>query len=484
MSRRRPNILFFFTDDQRFDTIRALGNSRIITPHLDALVAGGLTFTHAHIPGGTCGAVCMPSRAMLHTGRTLFRLQDSGSQIPAEHVTLGATLQAAGYHTIGCGKWHNERAGFNASFSDGDEILMGGQDDHWNVPVYHFDPTGLYEGRLPILDRVGHYVYAEQTRWRHGDHVNVGVHSSDMLGNAGVRYVEQYAGCDKPFFLYLSFLAPHDPRCMPRQYLDMYDGVEIPLPPNYMAGHPFDNGELFVRDEKLAGFPRRPEEIQGHIREYCAMITHLDAQLGRVLDALKRSGQYENTIIIFSGDNGLAVGQHGLMGKQSCYEHSVRVPLIFAGPGIPRDARTDALVYLLDIFPTLCALLDLPVPETVDGQSFADVVREPAGRQARDALYLAYRDCMRGVKDRQHKLVEYVVEGQHTMSQLFDLENDPWERRNLAGRRDTAQIEQRLRKELLRFRTAWEDEQTELGRTFWTAFDAQPSATLLGQFRE
>ena len=111
---KKPNILFFFTDDQRFDTIRALGNSDVQTPTMDQLVAEGTTFTHAHIPGGTSGAICMPSRAMLHTGRTLFHLDGAGQGIPNDHVMLGEHLQANGYRTWGTGKWHNGPASFCA----------------------------------------------------------------------------------------------------------------------------------------------------------------------------------------------------------------------------------------------------------------------------------------------------------------------------------------------------------------------------------
>ena len=162
----KPNILLFFTDDQRFDTIRALGNDQIQTPNLDALVARGTTFTHAHIPGGTCGAVCMPSRAMLHTGRRLFHIDGEGQQIPQGHITLGEYLQSAGYTTFGTGKWHNGRGAYARSFSEGDEIFFGGMGDHWNVPAYHFDPTGQYHSKRPY---VADPFYSNTTEYRDCD---------------------------------------------------------------------------------------------------------------------------------------------------------------------------------------------------------------------------------------------------------------------------------------------------------------------------
>ena len=131
----QPNILFFFTDDQRFDTIHALGNEQIVTPNLDRLVENGTAFTNAYIMGGSCPAVCMPSRAMLMTGRTLYHLHEQGQGIPEEHVLLGETLQKAGYVTFGTGKWHNGPAAYARSFTDGAEIFFGGMNDHWNVPA-------------------------------------------------------------------------------------------------------------------------------------------------------------------------------------------------------------------------------------------------------------------------------------------------------------------------------------------------------------
>jgi hypothetical protein len=198
-----------------------------------------------------------------------------------------------------------------------------------------------------------------------------------------------------------------------------------------MPAHPFDNGEMYIRDESLAPFPRTPEIVQEHIADYYAMITHLDYHIGRVLDTLEKTGQYENTIIIFAGDNGLAVGQHGLMGKQSLYDHSVRIPLIMMGPCIPAGAQSDALVYLHDLFPTLCNMVDLPVPKSVESNSFSNVVSNPESGH-RESLFLAYTQLHRGIRTVDDwKLITYNVRGKET-TQLFNLREDPWEMNNLA----------------------------------------------------
>ena len=468
MADRGPNVVFLFADDQRFDTIRALGNEAIHTPNLDALVRRGTTFTRAHIPCGTSGAVCMPSRAMVLTGRTLFHIQGAGESIPPEHTTMGEAFRAAGYRTFGTGKWHNGRESYHRSFADGDEIFFGGMADHWNVPAYHYDPSGRYETRLPhVPDRAR----SNEVHYRDGDHIHAGRHSSEIVADAAVRFLDAQ-DAEHPFFLYVAFLAPHDPRTMPREYLEMYDPDAIELPPNFMGGHPFDTGNLHGRDESLAGFPRTPRETRRHLAEYFAMITHLDAQAGRILDALDARGLAGETIVVFAGDNGLALGQHGLFGKQNCYDHSVRVPLIFAGPGVPAGGRTDAFAYLLDLFPTLCELTGVEAPGSVEGLSLAPAMRDP-GAVVREDLYFAFIALHRAVRDERFKLIEYCVGGRHNMTQLFDLAADPWELHNLAGDPDHAGRLAELRERLARFRDEWGDCDTEWGQKFWSVYEGK-----------
>ncbi len=466
MAERPPNIMLVLTDDQRFDTIAALGCAAIQTPTLDRIVERGTAFTAAHIPGGTVPAVCMPSRAMLHTGRTLFRLDQAGLGIPADHTLLGEHLASLGYQTWGTGKWHNGPAAFNRSFQGGAEIFFGGMNDHWNVPACSYDPSGRYGSRLPI---VPDFMAANTVLWRQADHVTAGKHSSELFCDAAVEFLKGYDR-RKPFFLYLSFMAPHDPRTMPRKYLELYDPGRIELPPNFMAGHPFDNGELAIRDEMLASFPRTEAGTRRHIAEYYAMISHLDAELGRVMAELEWQGLASDTIVVLAGDNGLALGQHGLMGKQNLYEHSVRVPLLMSGPGVPQGERRDCLCYLLDVFPTLCELAGHPVPESVEGRSLVPALRDPAAA-VRDSLYLAYGSVQRAVKDGRHKLIEYVVGGGRT-TQLFDLARDPWERENLAERAGQRVLLKRLRTELARQRDEWGDRQTPWGASFWDGYDS------------
>ena len=463
--KKRSNILFFFADDLRFDALGAAGAGEVETPNIDRLAAAGTSFTHASIPGGTCGAICMPSRAMLHTGRTLFRLHGSGETIPVAHRMMGEVLREQGYDCFGTGKWHNGRESFARSFNCGAEIFFGGMDDHWNVPAYDFDPSGSYEARFPVIEDPGS---DNAVTWRHCDHIHLGKHSSELFSDAAIRFLAEQ-NVDKPFFAYVSYMAPHDPRTMPERFLKMYDPEKQELPRNFLGGHPFDNGDLQIRDECLARFPRDPGEVRRHIAEYYAMITHLDFEIGRVLEELERQGFSKDTIIVFAGDNGLALGQHGLMGKQNCYDHSIRVPLIFAGPGIPENERRDAFAYLLDIFPTLFKWLDVAIPDSVEGESLLPVIKDNHAA-VRATTYHAYERYQRAIRDEHYKLIEYHVNGSRTF-QLFDLENDPLETRNIADACAPADLVKSLRSKLERSRDAWGDRESEWGREFWAGWE-------------
>lgn len=411
----QPNILLLFTDDQRFNTIHALGNSEVITPNIDQLAENGLSFTHAHIMGGTSGAICMPSRAMLMTSKSLFHLEMKGATIPEDHIMLPEILQKRGYKTFGTGKWHNGKQSYTRCFSHGGKIFFGGMSDHLAVPFFDFDSTGAYpEENKKIGNKF----------------------SSELFVDEAIRFLEEDAD-DDPFFMYISFTAPHDPRMAPESFEQLYPGQEIELPPNFMPEHPFRNGEMKVRDEKLAPWPRTPEIIKDHIAAYYAMITHTDSQIGRLLDVLDERGLKENTIIIFAGDNGLAVGQHGLLGKQNLYEHSVRVPLIFNGPGIPENSSSAALCYLNDIFPTLCDLVNSDVPDDIEGKSLLPIFTDRESK-IRSQLFFAYRNFQRGIRTENNwKLIKYQVNNIET-TQLFNLNEDPWEMNSLADSQEYA----------------------------------------------
>jgi arylsulfatase A-like enzyme len=406
----RPNVLVIISDDQRFDALGCAGNSVLKTPHLDALARRGFTFTHAFCMGSTVDAVCCPSRAMLMTGRTLFH---APLEIPAAMPTWPAAMRAAGYETFGTGKWHNGPAAFARGFGNAGNVFFGSMAEHWNVPVQDFDPTGRYS----------------PARARYGDGF-----STELFTDAALQFLNKRKG-DKPFFMYVALTAPHDPRTPPKRYAALYDPAKVSLPADFMAKHPFDNGDMMVRDEMLYPPPHAPEVIAKHIADYYGMITHMDAQIGRIFKALDDAKQTDNTIVIFTSDHGLCIGSHGLMGKQNLYDCSMRPPLLIAGPGVPAGKKSDALCYLFDLFPTVCDMTGVPIPETVEGKSLLPIIK---GEQTkvRDSVFGAYREVQRMVRTERWKLIRYP---RINKSQLFDLKADPDELRDLSA--DPAQAE-------------------------------------------
>ena len=416
------NVILLFADDMRYGLI---DNPEVHTPNIEKLASKGLMYSNAHIPGGTSGAVCMPSRAMLHTGRLLEGLVKAGRTIPDEHTMLGEVLRNNGYETHGIGKWHNGTDSYTRSFSSGAEIFFGGMEDHWNVPANNYDPTGKYPN---IIHKSTNAYFQNSIASYHCDHITPGKHSSELFADASIDFLNKQKEKDKPFFLYTAFMAPHDPRTMPEKYLKMYNPDGITLPANYKPEHPFDFGVSQIRDELLAPYPRTEKEIRKQLTEYYAMVTHLDACVGRILDSIEENGFIENTIVIFAADNGLAVGSHGLMGKQNLYEHSIRVPLILRGPGIPEGDKENSPVFIAGLYPTILNILRLDVPDTCTANSYKTMYSDI--NVNKDALHFRYKNYIAGIKKDGYKLIKYMMP-EKTILSLFNYIEDPNEISNL-----------------------------------------------------
>jgi arylsulfatase A-like enzyme len=251
----RPNILILLTDDQRADTIAALGNPHIRTPNLDRLVRRGTAFTRAYCMGSLQGAVCVPSRAMLLSGRTLFHAKTD----LAGQSTWPESFRNAGYATFLTGKWHNEADSALRLFDQGKAIFLGGMGDPYTLPLQDISPQHAFVKR-------------EQNA----------AHSVKLFADATIEFLRGRTD-EAPFMCYVAFNAPHDPRTALPSFHEWYNKHQPPLPPNFLPQHPFDNGEMVIRDERLAPWPRTPEVVRRHLSDYYASIEFLDEQVGHLV---------------------------------------------------------------------------------------------------------------------------------------------------------------------------------------------------------
>ena len=419
---KRPNILFIIADDQSpFDFKTYNPASGLETPVLDKLAEGGMVFDGAYHMGSFSGAVCSPSRRMIMSGRTLWRLKPSGkkrrkkgrkakqAEEPAgpnpHRFTLPAIFNKAGYATMRTCKTGNSYEGANALFTvRRDAMKRGGTD-------------------------------ASGSAW-HADQV-----------------LDYLAGREKkknpaPFLIYFGFSHPHDVRDGKPELLKKYGAVnhrsrqELPpanskapkLPVNWLPEHPFHHGHPRLRDEvSVPGVWERRDEItiRNEIGRQFACSENIDIQIGRVLKKLEAMGELDNTYIFYTADHGMAIGRHGLQGKQNLYEHTWRVPLFVKGPGIKAGSRVTGNVYLLDVLATLSDLAGIKAPADNEGTSFKPILMGKKDK-SREVLYGAYsggtKPGMRSVKKGDWKLIKYdVMDGKVRETQLFNLKDNPHE---------------------------------------------------------
>ncbi len=419
----RPNILFLLADDMRPDAIAALGNPRIETPNLDALVARGMTFTRA-----TCSyPICVVSRAEMLTGMHGWENGMSsygGTRIKDGLATWPATFRDAGYETWHVGKWHVSGRPSGRGYTDVAGLFSGGGGQWWkDLRDWKGFPVTGYRGWI-FQDDSGKVKYPEMG-------VGVTPDISEKFADAAISLIERKP--EKPWMMHVNFTAPHDPLFIPPGLEGKYTVEDMALPENYAPDHPFDHGNYAGRDEALLDWPRTEHAVKDLLRVYYSVIDDMDAQIGRILAMLEKTGQLEDTVIIFSSDHGMSCGSHGLRGKQNQYEHTINVPFIVAGPGIEAGVKTDAQVYLRELFPTTCELAGIEIPETVTAESFAPVLHGERDRQ-HDTIYGYYTDTQRMIRtDDGWKLVRYPRVDRW---QLFDLNADPWELHNLADSED------------------------------------------------
>lgn len=413
----QPNLLVIVTDDQAPQTLKAYGNRVCHTPNIDRLAAEGMTLDVAHHMGAWSGAVCTPSRHMIMTGRTVWHIPGKKRRgrasrnpnsrypllVPPElaRFTMPAVFNDAGYITFRTCKKGNSYAAANKLFQVRREATRRGAQS------------------------------AKGSSW----------HGEQAVAFLVKRGEEKQR---RPFLMYLGFSHPHDPRIGRDDLLKKYGAVNTAQPPtevnpkapplqiNYLPAHPFPHGHPKLRDEeRVRGvFKSRTEAtIRNELGREYACIENIDEQIGRVLKQLEAIGELDKTYIVFTSDHGIAVGRHGLTGKQNLYEHSWRVPMIIRGPGIKAGTRAPGNVYLLDILPTLCGMAGIDVPKTVEGISFLPVLQQKR-TTIREVLYGVYsggtKPGMRCIKKGDWKLIKYdVLEGAVHETQLFNLAENP-----------------------------------------------------------
>ncbi|MEM8524215.1 MAG: sulfatase-like hydrolase/transferase [Bacteroidota bacterium] len=459
-----PNVLFLFADDQTFHSINALGNEEIHTPNLDRLAAMGTSFTHAYNMGGWHGAICVASRSMMISGRSVWRARAIEKQWKerdslAMQQTWGQLMQQQGYQTFMSGKWHIA-VPTDTVFEHLGTVHKGGMPpDAWTTMSQEAKATmkARFAAGEPFREVVpigySRPMDENDDTWMPTDSVQGGFwtggqHWSELLRDDAITFIDKSSENSDPFFMYVAFNAPHDSRQSPQEFLDLYDVEEVNLPENWLPEYPYKDQigcEMLLRDEALAPFPRTPYAIRKHRQEYYAIISHLDAQIGRILDHLEASGAMENTYIFFSADHGLSVGQHGLLGKQSVFDHSVRVPLIVAGKDIPKGKKVDEDVYLQDIMASSLALANIEKPDYVDFNSLLDLAKGTQAKSHYNGVYGAYMNYQRMIRKDDYKLILFP---EVPKKLLFDLKNDPLEMKDLSAEAEQQERMMRLFKDL------------------------------------
>jgi arylsulfatase A-like enzyme len=424
----RPNILWYCTDQQRFDTIGALGNPHVLTPTLDALVAGGVAFTHAYCQS----PICTPSRSSFMTGMYPSRVHNTrngNESFPAMPPVITKLIADSGYDCGLIGKFHLQSAGYRTEPRIDDGFA------YWRF------------SHAPRDDWQQGHDYADWVRGKGGDldamrnspdHVDPDMHQTTWATECAIDFINRPRGADQPWLLNVNVYDPHPPFIPPRVYAEKFD-------PGTMPGPHFRDSDL-TQQRKLASLDfqdelRTPEEHDAFRVQalYYAMIAQIDDQFARILQQLDEAGQRDNTVIIFTSDHGEALGDHGLMFK-GCrfYEGLVRVPLIFCWP---REFRagliSDALVELLDLTSTIMELSGLECPDYMQGKSLLPILQGDADPMVnRDFVRSEYFDALDPhftggsgtfgtmYRNRHYKLCLY---HDKQLGELYDLATDPWE---------------------------------------------------------
>jgi arylsulfatase A-like enzyme len=417
---RPPNVLLVVADDLRADVTSVYGGP-VKTPNLEALAARGSVFSRA-----TCGyPVCHVSRTELITGRCLVAEASAGRLVPlrTEWSLWPEVMRRAGWQTVYSGKWHVDGTPWARGYETTSRLYSGG--GARGVPL----TLGTSATGRPVTGYGGWTFRTNDNAPMPELGVGLTPETDARIADGAIDAIRAMTP-DRPLFLHVNFTAPHDPLHWPKAMEGRYRAVDIKLPANFLPAHPFDHGNANGRDEVIVPAPRSKADVRAERAVYYAQVECVDAQLGRIVRALSDRGELERTIVVFTSDQGLAIGSHGLMGKQNNYEHTAQVPLILAGPGIPVGQRLGAQCAIRDLYPTVCELTGRPVPESVEGKSLVPVLR--GGRaEVHDAVFGYFTDTQRMIRTPDGwKLIWYPKAGR---TQLFDVARDPDELKDLSA---------------------------------------------------
>jgi arylsulfatase A-like enzyme len=411
----KPNVLFLAIDDQN-DWIGCLGgHPQVKTPHIDRLAKRGTLFTNAH-----CQApLCNPSRASLLTGLRpsttgVYGLAPGIRGVVAlkEHVTLPQTFTRAGYHTYTCGKIYHDGSipppARPAEFGTWGPAPGMPRPQKRFVPLPNAHPL-MDWGPFPDNEE-------EQADWK--------------IAAAAIEALKT-APADRPFFIAAGFRLPHVPCFAGPKWFDLYPDDRLVMPPvkeDDRADTPEFSWYLHWKlpEPRLSAL-RKIDQWRPLVRAYLASVSFMDSQVGRVLDALDATGRSDNTIVVLWSDHGWHLGEKGITGKNTLWERSTRVPLVFAGPGIAKDARCSRPVELLDLFPTLLDLCGFPARPDLEGHSLTAQLKDASAPRAWPAI-TTHNQGNHAIRTEQWRYIRY-ADGSE---ELYDVKADPNEWTNLA----------------------------------------------------
>ena len=429
-SGKKRNVIFILSDDHRYDFMSFMGNPPFLrTPNMDRMAREGAHLRNAFVTT----SLCSPSRATILTGMYAHkhRVVDNQSPVKEELIYFPQYLQQAGYETAFMGKWH-----------------MGEKQGN-DMPRKGFDKWVSFKGQGEYFDP---HLNVD------GKRIQVKGYITDILTDYALDWLKKDR--DKPFFLYLSHKAVHAMFEPSPKYRGKYDKEPVPHPPS-MADTPenYEGKPLWVRLQRHSWHGvdymyYNQIDFDTYVRRYCETLLSLDDSIGRILDFLHESGLAEDTIVLYMGDNGLMMGEHGLIDKRQMYEESIRVPLLAYAPGlIQPGTQIDQMVLNIDIAPTILDVAGLNEPEYMDGASFLPLLRGEKPEWRTRFYYEYYWErafpmtpTVFGVRTDRYKYIYYW--GVWDTEELYDLKNDPHEMHNLINEPSLQDVVRELNNDL------------------------------------